>query len=115
LRSLHQFFRCQPEALDIGGNLRPFFGKKSLALILHQQAACTCIDEHAAPSSHFGQSFVHQLPIALQDRQRIDPVFSRREFWMLPKRSNTLTEAELRLMKVLWERGAGVAEGGGVE
>jgi predicted transcriptional regulator len=30
---------------------------------------------------------------------------------MPPKRSNTLTEAELRLMKVLWERGeSGVAE-----
>ncbi|HEX7158446.1 MAG TPA: BlaI/MecI/CopY family transcriptional regulator, partial [Edaphobacter sp.] len=31
--------------------------------------------------------------------------------WMPPRRSNTLTEAELRLMKVLWERGeSGVAE-----
>src|SRR5215472_8350489 len=30
---------------------------------------------------------------------------------MPPRRSNTLTEAELRLMKVLWERGeSGVAE-----
>ncbi len=28
-----------------------------------------------------------------------------REFFMPPKRSNTLTPAELRLMKVLWDRG----------
>ena len=55
----------------------PFFRKKLLAFALQQQIARARIDEHAATSPALDQLLVDQLLIALQDRERIDPIFGR--------------------------------------
>ena len=56
---------------------RPFFAQKLLPFALQQQTARARIDEHAAASPALDQPLVHQLLIALQDRERIDPIFGR--------------------------------------
>jgi len=55
----------------------PFFGKKLLAFALQQQIARTRIDEHAQTSLALDKVLVDQLLIALQNRERIDPIFGR--------------------------------------
>ena len=55
----------------------PFFREKFLPFALQQQTACAGIDEHAEATSGFDQPLVHQLLIALQNRERIDPIFGR--------------------------------------
>src|SRR5215831_18058861 len=73
-RAAEQFFRLEAEALNSCVNPGPFLAEKFLAFALEQQIARAGIDEHAATSPGFDQPFVHQLLVALQDRERIDPI-----------------------------------------
>src|SRR5207247_9110378 len=75
--NIEQFFRSQSEPLNGCVHPWPFFGKELLALALQKQIARTGIDEHAETSLALDTPLVHQLLIALQNRERIDPVFSR--------------------------------------
>ncbi len=61
----------------VAWTLGPFFGKKLLAFALQQQIARAGIDEHAETSLLLDELLVDQLLIALQDRERIDPIFGR--------------------------------------
>src|SRR5579864_8207307 len=72
-----QFFRCQAEPLNGGGDPGPLFGQKLLAFALQQQSAGASIDEHAEASSALSKPLVNQLLIALQNRERIDPILGR--------------------------------------
>src|SRR5437016_867936 len=75
VRSLgEQLFRLQAEPLDGGLNSGPLFGKELLAFALQQQVARAGIDKHAAAPFGFHKPFVHQLLIALQDRERIHAI-----------------------------------------
>src|SRR5438876_11134195 len=74
---LQQFFRLQAEPLNGCVDPGPFFAKKLLPFTMQQQIARTGIDEHAEASSSFDKALVHQFLIALQDRERIDPIFGR--------------------------------------
>src|SRR2546427_4414819 len=74
---LHKFFRCQSKPLNGCGDPRPLFGKKSLAFPLQQQIARAALDEHAETSLRLDELLVDQLLVALQNRQRIDPVVGR--------------------------------------
>ena len=76
-RRVQQFFRRQAKALNGLVDPGPFFGEKFLALAFHQQIACARVDEHAASPFGFDQSLVYQLLVALEDRERIDPIFRR--------------------------------------
>src|ERR1700687_239548 len=76
-RSVQEFFRLQAEPLNGCVDPGPFFAKKLLPLALQQQTACAGIDEYAEAASAFDQPFVDQLLIALQNRERIDPIFGR--------------------------------------
>src|SRR6267142_6094819 len=69
--AVQQFFRLQAEPLNGGVNPGPFFAKKLLPFALQQQTACAGVDEHAEATSGFDQPLVHQLLIALEDRERI--------------------------------------------
>ena len=75
--AVQQFFRRQAEPLNGCVDPGPFFAKKLLPFALQQQTARAGIDEHAAASPALDQPLVHQLLIALQNRERIDPIFSR--------------------------------------
>src|SRR5258706_13715915 len=75
--SIQQFFWFQTEPLNHRLDPGPFFVKKFLAFALQQQVACAGIDEHAATSFGLHKPLVHQLLIALQNRERIDPRFGR--------------------------------------
>src|SRR5712691_8543697 len=77
LCGLQQFFRCDTEPLNRFGDLRPFLREKLLAFSLEQQIARTDIDEHPATSLRLDELLVDQFLIALQNRQRIDPIFGR--------------------------------------
>src|SRR2546422_9222898 len=74
---LQQFFRLQAEPLNGCVDSGPFFTKKLLPFAPKQQTACAGIDEHAEAASGLDQPLVHQLLIALQHREWIDPVFGR--------------------------------------
>src|SRR5207302_6184909 len=74
---LQQFFRLQPEPLNGCVDSRPFFRKKLLAFALQQQIARARIDEHAETSPALDQLLVDELLIALQNRERIDPILGR--------------------------------------
>src|SRR5258708_28030160 len=76
-RSVQEFFRLQAEPLNGCVDPGPFFSKKLLPLALQQQSACAGIDEHAEAASALDQHFVHQLLIALKNRERIDSIFGR--------------------------------------
>src|SRR6266849_1225727 len=75
--TVEQFFRREAEPLNGCVDPGPFFAKKLLPFALQQRTACAGIDEHAEATSGFDQTLVHQLLIALQDRERIDPIFGR--------------------------------------
>src|SRR2546426_2107164 len=75
--SIQEFFRFQAEPLNRCVDPGPFFAQKLLPFALQQQTACAGIDEHAAASSGLDKPLVHQLLIALQNRERIDPIFGR--------------------------------------
>src|SRR5437660_931633 len=62
---------------DFGWRPAPFSNKKLLPFAPQQQTACAGIDEHAEAASGLDQPLVHQLLIALQNRERIDPIFGR--------------------------------------
>src|SRR6266849_7418682 len=74
---IEQFFRLQSEPPNGCIDPGPFFRKKLLAFAPQQQIARARIDEHAATSLTFDQLLVHQLLIALQNREVIDPIFGR--------------------------------------
>jgi len=76
-RPIQELFRFQAEPLNDGVNARPLFAKKLLPFALQQHAACASVDEHAEASSGFDKPLVDQLLIALQNRERINPIFSR--------------------------------------
>src|SRR5438445_9502811 len=76
-RTVEQFFRRETEPLNRSVDPGPFFGKEPLAFALQKQIACTGIDEHAETSLALDKPLVHQLLIALQNRERIDSVFGR--------------------------------------
>src|SRR5712692_4046229 len=73
--AVQKFFRLQSEPLNSCVDPGPFFAKKPLPFALQQQIACAGIDEHAEASLLLDKLLVHQLLIALQDRERIDPIF----------------------------------------
>src|SRR5438552_801348 len=75
--AVQEFFRPQAEPLNGCVDPGPFFAKKLLPFTMQQQIARTGIDEHAEASSSFDKALVHQFLIALQDRERIDPIFGR--------------------------------------
>src|ERR1700694_1095807 len=75
--SIQQLLRCQAEPLNGCIDAGPLFRKKFLALALQQQIARAHIDEHAATSLTLDKLLVNQLLIALQNRERIDPIFGR--------------------------------------
>src|SRR5450756_1390979 len=75
--AVQQFFRFQSEPLNRFVNPWPFFCEKLLAFALQQQTTRAGIDEHSEASPALNQPLVHQLLIALQDRERIDPIFGR--------------------------------------
>src|SRR6266849_1148747 len=74
---IQQFFRCQAEPLNGCRDPGPLFRKKLLAFALQQQIARAGIDEHAEASLRLDKLLVDQLLIALQNRERIDPIFGR--------------------------------------
>src|SRR5882762_7950313 len=74
---VQELFRFQTAPLNKCVNARPLFAEKLLPFALQQHAACAGIDEHAEASSGLDQPLVHQLLIPLQDREWIDPIFSR--------------------------------------
>src|SRR6266404_5000994 len=76
-RTVEQFFRREAEPLNRCVDPGPFFGKELLAFALQQQIARTGIDEHAETSLALDKPLVYQLLIALQNRERIDPIFGR--------------------------------------
>src|ERR1700674_3885732 len=76
-RSVQEFWRFQAEPLNGCVDAGPFFSKKLLPFALQQQSARAGIDEHAEAASAFDQPLVDQLLIALQNRERIDPIFGR--------------------------------------
>src|SRR6266705_5539621 len=73
--SIQQFLRSQAEALYGCMDPGPFFHQKFLALALQQQIARAGVDEHAETSLLLDKLLVDQLLIALQNRERIDPIF----------------------------------------
>src|SRR6266849_1321420 len=76
-RPVQEFFRLQAEPLNGGVDPGPLFAEKLLPFALQQQIARARVDEHAATSLALDQLLVHQLLIALQNRERIDPKFGR--------------------------------------
>src|SRR6266545_861644 len=73
-RRFQQFFRCQAEPLDGCVDPRPLLRQKLLAFALQQQIARARFDEHAATSPCLDKLLVDQLLVALQYRDRIDPI-----------------------------------------
>src|SRR5438132_10295483 len=72
-----QFFRCDAEPLNGCGDAGPLFRKKSLAFALQQQIPRAGIDKHSETSLLLDQLLVDQLLVALQNRERIDPILGR--------------------------------------
>src|SRR5262249_421748 len=77
LAAIQQFFRREAEPLNSHLNPGPFFSEKFLALAFHKQIARAIFDEHPQPPPLLDQSFIHQFLVALQDRERIQPVVCR--------------------------------------
>src|SRR4029077_17337310 len=75
--SVQQLLRCQAEPLDGCVDPGPLFGQKLLAFDLQQQIARAGIDEHSATSLALDELLVDQFLVALQDRDRIDPILGR--------------------------------------
>ena len=72
---MQQLRRCQAEPLNRCVDPGPLFREKLLAFALEQEIARAGIDEHAAASFALDQLLFNQLLIALQNRERIDPIF----------------------------------------
>lgn len=74
---VEQFLWFQAEPLNPGGDPRPFFGKKFLALAREQKVPRAGFDEHAEASLFLDQFLVGELLVGLQHRQGIDPKLGR--------------------------------------
>src|SRR5436853_2076674 len=72
---IQQLFQCQSEPLNGCDDPGPLFREKLLAFALQQQMARAGFDEHAETSPLLDKLLVDQLLIALQNRNRIDPIF----------------------------------------
>src|SRR5687768_11064551 len=73
--SAQELLRTEAEALNVGVDPRPLITQKLLPLAFHQQVARSVIDEHAQAAPGLHQTFVGQLLVGLEDRDRIDAVF----------------------------------------
>ena len=69
-----QFLRGESEPVDDRQNLRPLLVQEPFPLSGQQQPSSTFAHVHAPTAAFFDQVFVDQLLIALQHRQRIEPV-----------------------------------------
>src|SRR6266550_4471133 len=74
---IQQFFCLQAEPLNGFVDPGPFLGEKLLTFALPQQAARARLDKHAETSFALDKLLVYQLLIALENRERIDPIFGR--------------------------------------
>src|SRR5258706_2084516 len=74
---IQQLSQCQSEPLNGCEDPGPVFRKKLLAFALQQQIARARFDEHPETSPLLDKLLVDQLLIALQNRDRIDPIFGR--------------------------------------
>src|SRR5205823_13395575 len=77
LGRFQQFFRCDPEPLNGGGDCGPSVGKKLLPFGLEQQIARADIDEHAEAAPGLDQLLADQLLIGLENGEGIYPIFRR--------------------------------------
>src|SRR5438270_8134391 len=75
LLSIEQLFRVQPEPLNRFPDPRPLVGEELFPFALQQQIARAGPDEHAQASLLLHEILVDEFLIALQDGDRIDPVF----------------------------------------
>src|SRR5262245_65319595 len=66
---VEQLLGLEAEALDAARDLRPFLVEEELALVLQEGAPRALGDEHAAPAPLLDEVLVHQLLVALQDRE----------------------------------------------
>src|SRR5262245_53263752 len=71
LAGFQQLSRREAEALDGGEDPGPLLVEELLALALQQQLARPGVDEHAAAPPALHELLVHQLLVALQDREGI--------------------------------------------
>src|SRR5215469_7371139 len=74
---IQQFFRAQSQPLNSCVNSGPFFIEKFLPLPSQEQVACPRFHVHSQTPPFLNQFLIHQLLIALQDRERIQPVVGR--------------------------------------
>src|SRR5712671_560124 len=70
--AVQEFFRLEAEPLNGFVDPGPVFVKKLLPFTLQQQLARAGVDEHAQAAPGLDKPIVHQLLIALEDRERID-------------------------------------------
>ena len=73
---IQKFPGAEPQAMDGGLEVRPFFEEKLLAFGLEEEVAGTGGDEHAAAATAFDDSLVDQLLVAFEDGQGVDAIFS---------------------------------------
>src|SRR6266516_3295391 len=69
-----ELFRLQSEPLNRPVHSGPLLSEKLLPFAFQQQTARAGVDKHAETASGLNKSPVHQLLIALQDRERIEPI-----------------------------------------
>src|SRR5262245_18847255 len=69
-----ELLRGQPEPPNGRVDPRPLLGQELLLFAPQQQAARADVDEHASPPPLLDELLVGQLLVALEDRERIDPV-----------------------------------------
>ena len=74
---LQQFFRRQPEPLNGCVNPRPFFRQKFLPFPFSNRSRAPALMNMPQPPPAFDQFLVDKFLIALQNRERIDAIFSR--------------------------------------
>src|SRR5258706_13731565 len=72
-----QLFQREAKPLNGRADSGPFFAQESLAFRLEQELARAGIDEHAPAPLGLDEPLVHQLLVALQDREGVDPIFRR--------------------------------------
>src|ERR1051326_2154340 len=74
---VEQLFGAQPQPLNGFLNPGPLFGEKFLAFALQQQITRARIDEHTSSPPGLNQSFIYELLIPFENRERIHPKFGR--------------------------------------
>src|SRR5581483_3667875 len=73
-RAVFEKIGCrEAQPLDGGVNLRPSLFEKSLPLIFHERFACAVTDEHAATAPLLDQLLVHELLVAFEDGEWVQP------------------------------------------